>query len=319
MLTTLSILVGSLVMPCGSMINTYSTTFTIDDDDVREDSAFTYFNNFIDLRKVDLSFNVDNLTITNNLEFDLISVFNYKNFVYNSSSDASYDYVYSKKLSFNSVINSDYNSLITDFNYLSHLTNYDLDFSNFSLVYNRSNRDGINSLTLNCDLSISFQFSYRVSTSNDIRSFNVVNSYKSIFGESGFIFSTADFPDYNSIKTLLNNLKFLNNNILIVDNPISSNYDSFSYSFNYRELWRDSTQTAIDDYQQWYDTGIKDGYDKGFLDGQSSKIVANPINIAFNGIKDILDIEIFPLFKLSYALGFACMVMIIRFALSFFH
>ncbi len=319
MLTSLSVLVGSLVMPCGSMINTYSTDFTI--DNVREDDcAFTYFNNFIDLRKINLSFNVDNLTITNNLQFDLISVFNYNKFVYDTSTaDASFDFLYSKNLSFNSVINSDYNSLITDFNYLSHLTNYDLDFSNFSLVYNRSNRNGINSLTLNCDLTISFQFSYRVSTSNDIRSFNVVNSYKSIFGESGFIFSTADFPDYNSIKTLLNDLKFLNNNILIVDNPISSNYDSFSYSFNYRELWRDSTQTAINDNQQWYDIGIKDGYDKGFLDGQSSKIVANPINIAFNGIKDILDIEIFPLFKLSYALGFACMVMIIRFALSFFH
>lgn len=320
MLSSLAIILSSsLCCPLGYASNSFSRIDVIDNVST-SNSAIINFNNFMYLRSLNLSFSLDNMSISSSFNFDILSNFNYMHFRDDTSGESvNYDYLYSSLLTFDTTLNSDYITLINDKDFLAHLTGFEFSFNNFFISYITSEGRGIYQCRFNCDLSLTYSFSYRDSSNNSIKSFNVVNNYSSIFGSSGFTIITNDFTDVNGVRAVLSTLKSYNKNSSYNLYPINSMYDSFSYKFSYRELWRNYTQVDLDNNQDWYQTGIKDGYDKGFLDGQSSKIVDNPINIAFNGIKNVLDIEIFPHFKLSYALGFSCMVMIVRFALSFFH
>ena len=322
MLTALSVLIGSLVMPCGSMTTSFVTHFN---EVSQDDAAIISFNNLLDLGNIDINFNVDNLLLTSNLSFDLISNFYYRYFIFDSSKDDSnYSYSLSKKLTFDTVINSDYNAVITDFNYLSHLTKYDLTFFNFDISYTNDIYNGIYSFSINCDLSILYQFSYRVNnTSNEIKSFNILSNFNNIFGSSGLVVSTDDYFEYESIYNIISDFYGINSNSLVNNKPISSTYDGFSYSFNYRQLWRDSSQTAIDDNQDWYNIGLDEGYDKGYSIGYDKGLnenpdLVNPFALVFSGINNLLSIEIFPSFKLIYVVGFGLFVGLVIFILGFF-
>lgn len=65
-----------------------------------------------------------------------------------------------------------------------------------------------------------------------------------------------------------------------------------------------------------YQQGYTDGYNKGTSESLNN---INPLMLAFNGISKVLNLEIFPNFKIAYIVAFSLLVMLVRFALSFFH
>lgn len=77
------------------------------------------------------------------------------------------------------------------------------------------------------------------------------------------------------------------------------------------------TNVADLNYKGGYDTGFNIGYEQGFNEGSSAHS-PNIIEYAFSGVASLLDIEIFPDFKLIYVAGFGLFVMLVRFALGFF-
>ena len=161
------------------------------------------------------------------------------------------------------------------------------------------------------DLSLNLQFLYR---SNN-------NYYTENIGKTIKKFISVDYT-YNvsgGSNILLNNaLGTYFTNEETMDSVIAVNINSNFLSYRLDNTRQVSSH--LDSIFNSQKVGFDNGYKSGYSDGVKKNLdTVNPITLAFNGIANVLNIEIFPGFKLAYGVMFALMVMLVRFALSFFH
>lgn len=125
----------------------------------------------------------------------------------------------------------------------------------------------------------------------DFSLLNFSDSTRYLFTSTNFDWSTTDIVTYND-------------------------YFSFSHTFQFYSTYSKNVGT----YQDGYNIGYDLGYNNGLNDGISKSLEdVNPMLIAFNSIGKVLDLELFPGFKLSYGIGFAFACGIVLMILKFFH
>lgn len=97
---------------------------------------------------------------------------------------------------------------------------------------------------------------------------------------------------------------------------IDDDYVSFNHVFQFYSTYTKNVGT----YQDGYNVGFNLGYNNGLNEGISKSLEdVNPLLIAFNSISKVLDIELFPGFKLGYGVGFGFACGIVLMILKFFH
>ena len=97
---------------------------------------------------------------------------------------------------------------------------------------------------------------------------------------------------------------------------INNDNCSFAHIFQFYSTYSKN----VGSYQDGYNVGFDLGYTNGLNDGISKSLEdVNPLLVAFNSISKVLDLELFPGFKLSYGVGFGFACGIVLMILKFFH
>ena len=324
MVSLISCLISSFFINCGSnSIAMYEESYGYSDF---ERATIVNINDNINISNLDITYNKDNLY------FEL-DTYSYVDIYYlpNTSSEYMYftgskhltstysypststqlrellnllpdndllKYIYEIKISFSDVSSS----------YLYDTTNKFFSFSNsakvsFNLVfgwYNSSNIFQSRAISLDKVISINDVVDSSCFTAEDLV---LIKQY---------IFENNLYQDYYHFESQWNNPESGDN---------SSN-KIYYINVDLKNLLEQASYFSIEKYNVAYEngktSGFQDGYNKGFNDALDGKKL-NPFLIAFDGIKGLFDIEIFPNFKIGYAVGFGMFCMLIRFVLGFFH
>lgn len=95
---------------------------------------------------------------------------------------------------------------------------------------------------------------------------------------------------------------------------------AFQKSCNFA-TWYYSQEEIGNIINENYQTGFNNGYNTGYTEGMNSGSQSdmNPLLMAFNGVGDILNMELFPNFKLWYLLGIPLILSLIFLILKAFH
>ena len=297
----------------GALITSPPLTLDINDTNPNLNINFYYLDNSIDTKDNNNDYFVIGGVCDNKLS---TSVYSYVyEFSFNVNNISSNEYVSSLNFLSITPYSSTYNPRHNDNIDIGIMIYFDVDNSEDDLTYGLrvytpfgSNPENGNVLFNQLGLNILNVFSSESLMYNNT---NSGSDYVNKFLQN----PNVDFSKLNYI----NNGNYYASTIIFKSDfnyYQESDYTNFECIFQFYSNYTHIVSTYEDGYNQGYDVGYNNGLNDGF--NQNPNLI-NSFNIAFNGIKNVLDLEIFPNFKISYALGFACMVMIIRFALSFFH
>lgn len=324
MVSLISCLISSFFINCGS--NTIAMYEESYDYTEFERATIVNINDNINISNLDITYNNDNLY------FEL-DTYSYVDIYYLPNTSSEYMFFTGSKL-----LTSTYSypststqlrellNLLPDNDLLKYIYEIKVSFSDISSAYSYNANDKFFTFSNSVNVSFNLFFGW-YNTSNVFQHRSIildkVLSINQIIDSSCF---TAE--DLSLIKQY------------IFENTLYQDYYHFEYQWNNPESGDDSSNKvyyinidlkdlleqasyfSIDKYNIAYEngktSGFQDGYNKGFNDGVAGKKL-NPFLIAFDGIKGLFDIEIFPNFKIGYAVGFGMFCMLVRFVLGFFH
>mgnify|MGYP007121623341 CR=1 FL=1 len=324
MVSLISCLISSFFINCGG--NTIAMYEEQYDKTSFERATIVNFNDNINISNLDITWNNDNLY------FEL-DTYSYVDIYYlpNTSSENMF-FTGSKFItstfsypSSNEQLRSLLN-LLPDNDLLKYLYGLKISFSNISSAYSYDNVN--NFFTFNNSVNVSFNLFFGWYNSSNVFQHQAISLDNVVYVNSSVDSSCYSTEDVSLIK------QYVFNNNLYQDyyhfeyqwnNPESGDTSSdktYYINVDLKNLLEEASFFSIEKYNVAYEngktSGYKDGYNKGYNDGISGKNI-NPFLIAFDGIKGCFDIEIFPNFKIGYAVGFGMFCLLIRFVLGFFH
>ena len=194
------------------------------------------------------------------------------------------------------------------YDFMSNLYYVNISLQNYN--YNLSANETELDLNFSCDVFLDIRFLYYSNNNYFSLSFN--KTFNNLINVN-YKYVVSD-----GLNTDLNNsLEYY-----FTKQEVSDSIDRVYINTHFNSLLLDNYKQVEYNLSNVYNAE-KNGFDKGrevgFNEGLKKSLNdVNPITLAFNGISNVLNIEIFPGFKLAYGIMFALMVMLVRFALSFF-
>lgn len=324
MISLISCLISSFFIQCGS--NTISMYEEAYDYSSFERATIVNFNDNINISNLDITYNNDNLY------FEL-DTYSYVDIYY--LPDTSSEFMF---FSGGSVLTSTYSysssntqlrellNLLPDNDLLKYVYNVKVMISNISSSYQYLENDSFftftNSFTVGYDIGFGWFNSSNVYQTRHVILDNAYSTFQIVNSSS---FSTEDISlikQYVFNNNLYKDYYHFSNQWCNPESGDNSSSKVYSINIDLKNLLENATKFNIEKYNVAYEngktSGYQDGYNKGFNDGSNANKV-NPFLIAFDGIKGLFDIEIFPNFKIGYAVGFGMFCMLIHFVLGFFH
>lgn len=275
--------------------------------------------NYSNVSNVSCYVNVNSIKLlVNSFTIDLTFTFNMSSFICQDNVIISSYSNYTKQ--FNYIDNISYDGSLLSYcnsnDYLRFLSSIDiaLKISQFNFPNHEIASGPIVNLNALTSISLNFNNPNKSNTFSTSSSFSPISNddFITLAFDSSYAPSDTQAMDflnkYN--KLIVGNAYFSPSNALIFfnSNTYHSNIDISSYNKVLVNAIFEDTSSA---YNEGYNVGYNEGIEKG-ING------SNPFTLAFSGINNILNLEIFPNFKLLYVVGFGLFVGLLIFILGFF-